>query len=165
MRHYSIGVNNYWRTASIHLEETPFCLFYLQRFVEWCCDKCPEIPLPPVKFKIRDPELRNEFRKTNGWTDFREWFGDTQQLFHLFVCDNMFQFTRKHTKSVVINLPYNYLKELFPKVFEFEEELGYYDEDDNALIAKNKRITDWTDQQFRELLPKLSWKYIADSTK
>ncbi|MBU0791693.1 MAG: hypothetical protein KKC55_14680, partial [Gammaproteobacteria bacterium] len=82
---------------------------------------------------------------------------------HAYVCMPTFNFVWKHTKCVSINLPYEFLKERFPKEFiSLENE---WDEEDQEFRAKTKRIADWVDGLFRNVYRKLDHQYFRDSVK
>jgi len=163
MQIYHIGTNNYWRSASIILDDVPAGLYFLENIVTWICDKVPYIPLPKLKFRLKERDAWDMTENNDGRTDLNEWFGDTQQLFHVYVCSPVTDFVNKHTKSTVINLPYNFLKERFPD--SFEEPDYEFDDEDIAHMQKTKQLADWLDVQFRDLYRKLNCNYIQESVK
>jgi hypothetical protein len=69
---YSIGINNYWHTASLHLEEVPAGLHFLKEFTMWICGIFPEIPLLKIKFRLKNPDDYDCTTKGDGWTDLNE---------------------------------------------------------------------------------------------
>jgi hypothetical protein len=162
MQTYFIGKNNYWRTASLILEEVPAGLYYLNSLTTWICDIFPEILLPKLRFRLRSKGDWDWTSNRDGWTTLREWFGDTQALFHLWVCTPMFNFTQKHTKSISINLPYNFLKELFPDEFKLDEDdLNYWCEDDVEHRQRIEETAKWVDGLFRIVYKKLNHDYMS----
>lgn len=165
MKLYSVGINNYWHTASLHLEEVSAGLHFLQEFTMWICGIFPEIPLPKIKFRLKNPDDYDFTDNNDGWTNLNEWFGDTQSLFHLYICETVSKYVWRRTKFRSVNLPYEFAKEIFPKEFsEMEKDSDYWsDELDVEFIKKTKRITDFVDAQFREVYRRLDHNYIADS--
>ena len=161
MKLYNIGTNNYWHTASIILDDVPIGLYFLENIVMWICNKIPYIPLPKQKFRLKEIDAWDMTENRDGWTDLNEWFGDTQQLFHLYVCSPLTQFVHKHTKTTMINLPYNFLQELFPESFKDQD--YYFEDEDIPHLQKTKELSDWLDTQFRDLYRKLNYNYIQDS--
>jgi len=163
MKLYRIGTNNYWHTASIILDDVPAGILFLENVVMWICDKIPYIPLPKLKFRLKERDAWDMTENKDGRTDLNEWFGDTQQLFHIYVCTPVTDLVNKHRKSTMINLPYNFLKERFPSAFK---EIDYdFDDDDIIHMQKTKALAEWLDVQFRELYSKLNYHYMDDSTK
>jgi len=162
---YSVGINNYWHTASLHLEEVPAGLHFLKELTMWICGIFPEIPLLKIKFKLKNPDDYDCTTNEDGWTDLNEWFGDTQSLFHIYICTPVTEYVWKRTKFRSINLPYGFAKGMFPNEFrEVEKDYGYWDDKlDIEFRKKTKKISDWTDKQFREVYQRLDHNYIADS--
>ena len=131
----------------------------------WICGIFPEIPLLKIKFKLKNPDDYDCTTNEDGWTDLNEWFGDTQSLFHIYICTPVTEYVWKRTKFRSINLPYGFAKGMFPNEFrEVEKDYGYWDDKlDIEFRKKTKRISDWTDKQFREVYQRLDHNYIADS--
>ena len=163
MKLYRIGINNYWRTACVILDDVPVGLYFLENTVMWVCDKIPFIPLPKLKFRLKDKDAWDMTENGDGRTDLQYWFGDTQQLFHIYCCNPVTDFVNKHAKSTTINLPYNFLKAQFPDLFK--EDDYDYDEEDIVHMQKTNQLADWLDVQFRELYGKLNYNYMDDSMK
>jgi hypothetical protein len=69
--------------------------------------------LPSIKFTPK-----GETRKYS----LREWFGDIQQVWHVFVCVSIFNWCQTKIKTTAVKLPYFYLKERFPDSFGTEIE-------------------------------------------
>lgn len=161
MKQYSIGVNNYWHTASIILDDVPVGLHFLETVVIWICDKLPYIPLPKIKFRLKESDACEMTINKDGMTNLNEWFGDTQQLFHIFICSPVTDFVNKCTKTIMINLPYNFLRELFPDSFkEWEYD---FDVEDITHMQKTKELAELLDVQFRDLYKKLNYVYMSES--
>jgi len=147
MRIFYVGFNDYYHTASIHLEKVPAGLYYLSEFVMWICVKIPSIPFPNF-ISWKSPE---------GRMSMREWFGDLQQWFHVNVCTHMFYFVRRHTKSTIIPLPYHYLKKLFPEYFESSSE---WDDDDRMFRQLTRELSWKNEDEFNEFSKKLDYEHI-----
>jgi hypothetical protein len=161
MKLYNIGSNNYWHTASIFLDDVPVGLHFLENVVSYICDIIPYIPLPKIKFRLKDKEAWDITENKDGRTDLNEWCGDMQQLFHIYICSPISDFVFRHTKHTAINLPYSFLKELFPD--SFKEQDYEFDPEDTEHMQKTKELADWLDVQFRNLYKKLNHNYIKDS--
>jgi len=145
MKTFNIGTNNYYHVAHVSLDEVPFVLFYLGELMMWFCSKVPDIPLPNWPYKSED-----------GWTTLRDWYGDTQQLFHIYICEPFTRIVWKHTKTKRIDLPYQYLQKLFPDSFEepytFEEDQDFIDLTEEWAILQT--------HSFKHLQKKLNYKHI-----
>jgi len=76
--------------VNLALEEGSWWSWWLEDAICWLCDHFPAIPLPPVPMKDDD----------GNPTDWSDWYGDTQQLFHLYVCSPICQFCWDHQKDV-----------------------------------------------------------------
>ena len=146
MKTYHINCNDYYRSATLVLCETPTILYFLTVFVQYVCSFFPSIPLPKLYY-----------RSSSGPTTLRNWFGDTQQLFHCYVCTPLSSLLRQHTKFVSIDLPYKFAKERFPtefKDFEFE-----WDEDDRKFIKKARKLDERSYHYFKEVYETLNVDY------
>ena len=163
MKTYYIGSNNYWYTASLILEDVPTGLYYLELITMWICSHIPSISLPPMKFKLKYQDDLDYIDNKDGWTTLKDWFGDTQQIFHTYICTPTTNFVWKHTKRVSINFPYEFLRERFPKEFAGLE--SEWDGEDQKFRTKTKRIADWVDALFRDVYRKLDFMYFEDSIK
>lgn len=163
MKTWYVGFNDWWFTSSIDLVKVPIGLAVLERIVEFICYVLPPIPLPKIKFKLKDKNDYGFTQNENGWTDLNEWYGGIDQLWHLFVCIPTINFVEKHTKHVRIELPYDFSKQLFPK--EHLDVSSEYDEEENELRMKNKLITDEVYKQYKEVYEKLDFEYIKSQLK
>jgi len=123
MRTWSYGINSYKKKGHISLDEAPWYIFFLDTIVTFICDKIPEIPLPRIPFRLNEDEMRDN--NGNEFTNWREWFGDWSQLFHVFVHMPVFDFCWKHTDSKCIPVPYGKLKKLF-----YEDDEEWWDEEE-----------------------------------
>lgn len=52
MKIFGVGINNYWHTAFIILDEVPAPLYYLFRFTEFICDHTSSIPFKKIILKM-----------------------------------------------------------------------------------------------------------------
>jgi len=145
MKIFDVSFNDYYHTAQISLKKTPFILYYLYNFTMWLCDRVPSIYLPRIKYT-----------SPKGYkTDLRCWFGDTQQLFHIYICAKMFNLVEKHTKYIDIPLPYPYLKDLFP-----DNDKTEWDKDDDKFRQLSKELSRKHNSQFKELQKKMYYTEI-----
>jgi len=106
MKQWFIGTNNYWFTASIFLEKSPFVLMVIERLAMTICNVL-----------------------------IRVGFERVHDLWHINVCSKTTDLLYKHTKSIVIPMPYFYLKEKFPERFEYSYEYNEELVDDNRSVA------------------------------
>jgi len=158
MKTFSVGTNNYWHTASIILDEVPAPLYYLSRFTEFICDIIPPIPLPPIPIKLKHKSDYDWTDNNDGWSNLKDWYGDTQQLFHLYVCTLVHNIVWKYTKSISINLPYQFLRERFPDDFiDLEDE--YTDEKDVQFRIETKKLADAAHLAFLPVHKLLGYEY------
>ena len=123
MKTWTYGINSLYKTASIDLRAGLWWAFVLERMVEWCCDCTPDIPLPNVKLRLRDPE-DIEMNDGHQWTTLKEWYGDLSQLFHCFVHMPVFNYCQRWIRSRIVELDYDRAKEMF-----YEEDKKFWDEE------------------------------------
>ena len=77
MKFYSIGFNDYWRTAAVYLEEVPLGLRLLEDFVTWICDILgrTRIPIPSFfPYKVKDKDDWKFMNTKDGWIKMNEWY-------------------------------------------------------------------------------------------
>lgn len=121
MRNWTYGINNYHKTASIYLEIASWHIFVIRRVSEFMCDIFPAIQLPDIKFRLRD---RDNIEANEGeWTTFKEWHGDMQQLFHIYIHMPIFEFCDDRIETKYIEIDYDKCKELFYK----EKDKAFWD--------------------------------------
>ena len=121
MKSWSYGINNYYKTASISLETASWHIFAIERITEFICDIIPPIPLPNIKFRLRDKDSI-EFNQSE-WTTFREWYGDLKQLFHGVIHILISDFCWDRIEMKCIEIDYDKLKEMF-----YEENKEFFDD-------------------------------------
>lgn len=122
MRRWFIGFNDYWYTACIWLEETSWYLVSAEYVVEWFCHALHYIPIP------------------KKW---REDYGNLGSLFHIYVCDPVTQFVWKKAERTRIQLPFFFLREMFPKEIEDDDEDFWEDDkkrENNEKLARDLDI-------------------------
>ena len=136
MKKWDYGINSYHKTAQIHVDEAAWWVFALDNLIEFICDIMPSIPFPKVKLRLRDPE-DIEINESE-WTTWKDWYGDLNQHFHLFVHCPVFEYCNKKMKSQSVDITYEKAREMFydsdRKFFERAEVIG--DEmraDDNKI--------------------------------
>ena len=98
MRRWGIASNCIYRKASLHMEEGHWGYFLLDEVVGRICGKVPAWPKLPSW---------PSFWMEGEWTNPRDWWGDPHQLFHLYVCTRVFEWTQEHLKHYDFNLDYD----------------------------------------------------------
>jgi hypothetical protein len=145
MRRWSVGINNYYFTSSICLDEAPWYVFVIEHMIQVICTWFPWFPLPKIKI-IRDGEE----------TTLKEWYGTTRDLFHIFVCTPITDWCFKKTKMILISHPYEVLKKEFPKDFELvEKDADFFNYDDIEYFHENKQYSETVGENFMEAYRKL----------
>jgi len=163
MKIYAVAYNHYWKTASLHLEEIPAPLYFLREGVMTLCGILPGIPLPSwIWFRLKNRDDQKWSDNHDGWVNLQDWFGDTQQLFHLFVCTPVYNLVHRYTKTRFLNFPYEFLKERFPEEFTNPEyEFDYAPGEREAIEAAVSEIN----IQFRESYDLLGYDAIQKRIK
>jgi hypothetical protein len=141
MTRWSIGRNNYYFTGCVFLEDAPWYIFTIEYIIQTICDWFPPIPLPKFIKITRDNEKYT----------LREWCGTTQELFHIYVCSEVFQWCYSKINSRIIEFPYNMLKEQFPEHFEDEFETEII----NREIEEHKEYSSSIEKEFKAVYDKL----------
>ena len=118
MRRWSIGINDYYFTASIWLEDAPWYIFVIEYVIQFICNCIPRIPLPRIKI-IRG----------NKETTLKDWYGTTEDLFHAFICGPVVEWCYKKINMESVDCPYYFLKKKFPKDFQKIEDDCNWSED------------------------------------
>jgi len=127
MKNWTYGINNYYKTASISLETASWIIFAIENIAEFICDIIPPIPLPNIKFRLKDKDSI-EFNQSE-WTTVKEWYGDLSQLFHGVIHIPIFNFYYDRIKIKHIEMDYDELKEMF-----YEEDKEFWDDCENDKI-------------------------------
>jgi hypothetical protein len=150
MRRWFIGSNNFYFTSGIYLEDGPWYVYAIETSISWICSYFPRIPLPKIKI-IRDKEE----------TNLKEYYGDTRDLFHIFVCDPITNWCFKKIDMIHFDHPYEMLKKEFPKEFENPDEL-YEDDDEEDKLERedNLKYSKLVGEEFKLTYNKL--QKIAD---
>lgn len=143
MKRWFIAHNDYYFTASIHLEEAPWYIFALDNSIPYICDYIPRIPLPKIKI-IKDGE------KTN----LKDYYGTIQDLFHVYICEHISNWCWNKTKIKSFNFPYFKLNNEFPELFEEDH---YYDSDE--YDKENEKYSKKLCEEFEEVYEKLEGMY------
>jgi len=122
MNHWSYGINSHHHTASVYLEKAHWWVFALERLVDAVCGKFPEIRLPHIKMKLRDPDdVEMEGKEYTYWD---EWWGDTQQVFCVYVHHPVLHYCWRKTKTRDIEIDFERLKSMF-----YDEDKDFWDEE------------------------------------
>ena len=121
MRNWHYAINNYYKTANISLETAPWHIFAIEIIAEFICDIMPPIPLPNIKFRLRDKHSI-EFNQSE-WTTFREWYGDLKSLFCGVIHMPIFGFCWDRIETKHIEMNYDKVKEIF-----YKEDKEFFDE-------------------------------------
>ncbi len=125
MTRWGIGINNFWFTGSVILEEAPWYIFIIESCISWICHFIPPIPLPKIKIKI-DGEVTNLY----------DYYGTTADLFHVFVCDPIQQWCFRKIKNDWIHFPYFLLEQKFPEKFKDDHTFTEEEVADNKIRSK-----------------------------
>lgn len=113
MRRWGYGINNYHKTASIYLETAPWPIFAIEWLADFICDLIPLIPLPDIKFRLKD---KHSIVFNGGeWVTAKEWWGDTHHLFHDLIHNPIFSFCYKRTETKDISIDYEVARDFFYK--------------------------------------------------
>ena len=111
MKSWHYAINNYYKTANISLETAPWHIFAIERIAEIICDSMPSIPLPNIRFRLKDKDSI-KFNQSE-WTTVREWYGDLSQLFHSVIHIPISDFCWDRIKTRRIEMDYEKVKEIF----------------------------------------------------
>ena len=127
MKKWSYGINSYYKTASIYLEEAPWYLMLLQDTTERICDLMSYWNIPLIgRIKItKDSEIYT----------ISEYYGGMKDLFHCFVDTPISNFCWKRTKTKIISIEWEKAKELF-----YEEDKEFWDKEIKS--EENEEVED-----------------------
>jgi hypothetical protein len=115
LKDWNYGINSLYKTGHISLEEAPWYVFAIACVVEWICDHMPAIPLPDDP--IKDEDGNN--------TTLKAYYGELNHLWHDKVDDPVFQWAEKQKRTVVIDFPYEKLREIF-----YEKDKNFFGEEE-----------------------------------
>jgi len=120
VKRWSIGANDIYRDASLHIQEMPMWAFLLDEVVGRICGEFPAILLPTwPQFEVEGEESTNP----------KEWFGDTRQMFHAFVCTPIWEFCESKSAHKTLRVDYDEVEREAP---EHIVPTDYDDEDEPA---------------------------------
>lgn len=146
MKRWGIGTNNYFFTGGIYLDESEWYIFLIERIILFICDYFPSFSLPSFIYKYdMDGEKYS----------LKEYYGTTQDLFHIFICEPISTWCFKKTKTTYIHFPYEMLKEKFPVEFENIEECEFIELEDAKNVKENLKYSKEVEFEFREVYSKL----------
>lgn len=129
MLKFNVGVNNTHYTASFIIEEVNVFLNYFEELTMEFCGLLMKLP-DWVKIPFMN-RVKVKHEEGNQYT-FAEYYGDTpHDLFHIFICEPVFQFVDKRTKYTSVEIPYFYAKEKFPDLVTDPEDEDFEDMDDD----------------------------------
>lgn len=121
MKSWSYGINNFHKTASISLETAPWHIFAIERIAEFICDNVPPIPLPNIKFRLKDKDSIKW--NQSEWTTVREWYGDLRSLFCSKIHIPILTFCLDRIETKRIEIDHDKLKEMF-----YKEDKKFFDD-------------------------------------
>jgi hypothetical protein len=125
MRIIDYGINSYLKKCSLHIDFVPFWLVILENFFTFICAYLvPSIPLPKIKI-IREDEK----------TTVKEYYGDLQQVFHLYVHNPIYEYCCRRTDSKSIELDYETARKVF-----YDKDKKFWD--DEEKLAEEMRFED-----------------------
>lgn len=122
MRSWNYGINTYYKTAHISIDDMPMWVFMLDKFAEFVCDKAPPIPLPPFPIRL-SKEASIEWCDDSRWTTAREWYGDLRGWFCCKVHTPITNFCWARMTHITIDVNYKKLKKAF-----YESDKAFWDE-------------------------------------
>ena len=123
MKSWSYGINTYYKTASIWLEEGHWYMFFLDRAIEFLCSIIPSIPFPNIRFKLNKEDA--EFMG-DEWTTLKKWYGDLNQWFCGSVHSLTTDFCYRKINRMHVDIKYSKCRELF-----YEKDKEYWDEQED----------------------------------
>ena len=125
MRRIGYGINSYHKNVHLNVDFAPFWIFALENLIEFICGYLiPPIPLPKIKI-IREGEK----------TTVREYYGDLQQTFHVYVHAPIFKYCYSRMDSKFIELDYEMAKKAF-----YDKDKKFWD--DEGRLVEEMRLED-----------------------
>jgi len=125
MERWGISSNGLYKKASVHCEEGPWWLFFLEWLNFTVCYWIPGIPFPRWKI-TRDSFLGSDLLDEGEETTLRDWYGDFNGFWHSKVCDPVYQKLWRKYKITNLELDYDEALEKFPDRMRWP-----WDEDDD----------------------------------
>jgi hypothetical protein len=125
MRIIDYGINSYYKKCSLNVDFASSWIFALEKLIEFICGYLIlPIPLPKIKI-IREDER----------TTVKEYYGDLQQFFHLYVHNPIYEYCCRQTYSKSIELDYEATREVF-----YDKDKKFWD--DEEKLAEEMKIED-----------------------
>ena len=111
MKRWNYATNTYFKTSHYNLEKAPWYVFFLRDVTMSFCDFLHDV-LDYNCLGILDfITIEDRGNKST----FSEWYGGIPTLFHICICDPIFQWSWRHTKNIRIEYPYGQLKKNHPE--------------------------------------------------
>jgi hypothetical protein len=149
---WEIWINGYYRTCHLTLTKVSLFWNFILDLNFYICSKMPNVKLPHWKIK-RDGEE----------TTIREYYEDLGSLYHITVCDRIFQLClkkqaeylkKKNIKEIEIQLPYEFVKENF-KCFldsENDNELFFSEDEDKNILKETKKYIEADHYEYKKFM-------------
>ena len=134
MKRWSYGINSYYKTSNLVLEEAPWYIFFIEWFGLFSCSYIPEIPFPDIlpkkRNKVDDCVCKREKRHCEDHDELytlKEWYGDLRQWYHGAVCSPITEWTNGKIKQYMFKVSY---EEVFENFYKSDKE--FFDADINT---------------------------------
>jgi len=125
MRKIDYAINSYYKKCSLHIDFASLWIFTLEKIIDFICGYLiPSIPLPKIKI-IREGEK----------TTLKEYYGDLQQVFHLYMHDPVFEYCCSRMDSKYIELNYETARKVF-----YDKDKKFWDDEES--MAEEMRLED-----------------------
>lgn len=147
MKRWAIGSNDYFCSGSFYLENAKWYVFSIERLVMFICDHFPSFSLPSFIY-VYDTDGEKY--------SLKEYYGTTQDLFHIFICSPITQWCFRKTNSIPISFPLEMLKEKFPDEFKNSDYQDFYNESEYKTHREsNLEYSKELEKEFRNVYLKL----------
>jgi hypothetical protein len=108
MERWNVGTNSVYKDGSVYREVGPWYVFLIEWLTGWAGHlawKFPEIPLPAWHV-CSHCLLGNSYLEKNEVTTLKQEYGDLATMFHVKVCNRLFQwcFKRYKTSSMSVDI-------------------------------------------------------------
>ncbi len=147
MKRWGVARNDYYCTGAVYLDEAPWYVFVIEGMAERLCGVFPAIPLPKIKFCPKG--------ETEQYT-WKDWYGDTQQIFHVWVCEPITSWCDKRTKTDYVEVPYFYLKGKFPQAWDGEDKIEVADGRTEAATKTSESFNRFMRKEARDVEKRIS---------